>query len=85
MGNKKAKHDIYNDIRNSIFLTDSDLYSLIGKDGGGILVELVHEALKLHDFTKLDDYLRNEIKKFMYNDGEGKNVINNFMRLIYKK
>ncbi len=73
MGNKVTKREIYDELRNFLF-HDSDLYSLISNKGGGYLVELAREALKHNNFTKLDDYLRNEMKKFMYNDGEGKNV-----------
>ena len=62
---------------------ESDLYNLISNKGGGYLVELAREALKQNDFTKLDDYFRNEMKQFLYNDGEGKNVINISQRLMF--
>ena len=74
MGNKTSKQDIYYDIRHSMFFSDSYLYKLINNKGGGFLVDLVREALKLKDFTKLDGYLRNELVEFLYNKGEGKNV-----------
>jgi hypothetical protein len=79
MGNKVAREDIYNDIRNNIFISESELYKLISNKGDGYLVELARDALKQNDFTMLDDFLRNEMIKFLYNNGEGKNVINNYI------
>ncbi len=76
MGNKVAKEDIYNDIRNNILISESELYKLISNKGDGHLVELARDALKQNDFTMLDDFLRKEMIKFLYNNGAGKNVIN---------
>ena len=73
MGNKVTKREIYDDIRNGL-LNESDLYKIISNKGGGFLIELVREAIKSNNFIKVDEFLRNEMVKYLYNDGKGQNV-----------
>ncbi|CAM1318145.1 Nan (predicted) [Pycnogonum litorale] len=54
-------------------VTDSrPLYSLLNFTGGGELVEIMQEASRNRDFSKVDGMLEEKVKPFLYNDGEGK-------------
>ncbi len=80
MGNKTAKYEIYDDIRNGL-ANDSFLYRIIGLKGDGQLVELMKQSQSINDFTMLDEYLKKDLISFLYNRGEGQNV----KLLLFKK
>lgn len=51
-----------------------ELYKLANVNGSGILATLMKNALKNKDFTELDNFIRTEVVKFLYNKGEGEHV-----------
>jgi transient receptor potential cation channel subfamily V member 5 len=50
------------------------IYKIIGIQGGGILVDLMRDAMKSKNYNELDDYIKNEVVKYLYNDGDGELV-----------
>ena len=50
------------------------MYNFIDLKGGGELVELMKKANRTKNYHELDEKIRNELKQFLYNDGEGKTV-----------
>ena len=50
------------------------LYELIDLFGGGKLVNLMKEAINTNDYSKVDECIQNEVKQYLYNEGEGDNV-----------
>lgn len=78
MGNKytsskflEAKSKKFEDYENI-----PDLYRIICPKGGGELVNLAWTAYKMHDLTKIDTYIRNEVSKYLLNGGKGEQVKN---------
>ena len=64
-----------------------ELYKLVNVNEGGILTAMMKNALKNKDFTELDHFIKTEVVKFLYNDGQGEHVKkchNNFKK-FYKK
>lgn len=56
---------------------DSDtkkLYGLVDLKGGGELVELMKRARWTKNFKDVDEMIKNDVKKYLYNDGEGKKI-----------
>ncbi len=51
-----------------------ELYKFINVEGGGELLRLQKIANNTKDYTMLDNMIRNEVKNFLYNDGQGKDV-----------
>lgn len=49
-------------------------YSYIDLKGGGELVELMKKANRTKNYKELDETIKNELKRFLYNDGQGKIV-----------
>ena len=68
MGNKINKLEIYSDIRKSL-APQSELYKIIGIKGDGILVDLIAQ-----DSNNVDAYIKQEVGKLLFNDGDGKLV-----------
>lgn len=55
-----------------------ELYKLMNVNDGGILTNMMKQALKSKDYTELDDFIQNEVVKYLYNEGNGENVLNIF-------
>ena len=52
-----------------------DMTSIVGyKKYEGELIQLMQIAMKNNKYDKVDDYIRTEVVKYLYNDGRGKNV-----------
>ena len=51
-----------------------EIYKLVNMGGTGILVEMMKEALVTKNYKEIDDYIRNDVKKFLYNEGAGEQV-----------
>jgi hypothetical protein len=47
--------------------------------GGGEFIDVMRVANRTKDYTQIDAMIRDIIPKFLYNDGEGKSVGNNFV------
>jgi hypothetical protein len=66
-----------------------EVYKLVNLGGGGQLAELMIAALTKKDYTEVDNFIKNEVVKFLYNEGNGaqvrifiKNFYLNFSYLI---
>ena len=53
---------------------DTGFYNLIDLKGGGELVELMKKANRTKNYKELDETIRDNLKRFLYNGGEGKIV-----------
>ncbi|RNA19974.1 transient receptor potential cation channel subfamily V member 6-like isoform X2 [Brachionus plicatilis] len=73
MGNKQSNKEI-NKILFDDDLDKPDIYRLISKKGGGELVELAILAHRTKDFSRLDNFISSECKKFLINSGKGENI-----------
>lgn len=73
MGNKPSTKEI-NKILFDDDLEKPDIYSFISKKGNGKLVELAILANRTKDFSRLDDFIKNDCQKFLINCGKGENV-----------
>lgn len=55
-----------------------DIYKLLNVNGTGILVRLYKEAVTSKSYDELDAFIKNEVVKYLYNNGNGEHV-----RLIF--
>lgn len=51
-----------------------DIYKLLNVNGTGILVRLYKEAVTSKNYDELDGFIKNEVVKYLYNDGNGEHV-----------
>ncbi|CAF0937774.1 unnamed protein product, partial [Brachionus calyciflorus] len=51
-----------------------DIYKLLNVNGSGELVRLMKIALSTKDFTDLDNFIKTEVVKYLYNNGQGGNI-----------
>ena len=51
-----------------------EVYKLINLGGGGLLAELMITAITTKNYTDVDNYIKNEVVKWTYNDGKGAHV-----------
>uniref|UniRef100_A0A914XM03 Uncharacterized protein n=1 Tax=Plectus sambesii TaxID=2011161 RepID=A0A914XM03_9BILA len=58
-------------VKNQVNSGSKALYKLANLAGGGELVNLAKIARKTNEFTELDEKIRAEVPRFLYNDGEG--------------
>ena len=49
-----------------------EIYKYTDLKGGGELVELMKKANRTKNYQELDDKIRDELKRFLYDDGKGK-------------
>ena len=57
-----------------------EVYKLVNLGGGGVLAEMMITALTTKNFTEVDNYIKNEVVKFLYNEGRGAHVrLNNHL------
>jgi hypothetical protein len=55
--------------------TLKDLIKMVGyKKYEGELIQLMQIAIKNNKYDKVDDYIKTEVVKYLYNDGRGKYV-----------
>lgn len=52
----------------------NECYMYVDLKGGGKLVELMKKANRTKNYTELDETIRNELNRFLYNGGQGKIV-----------
>ena len=50
------------------------MYEFIDAKGGGSLTELMKKANRTKNYKELDETIKEGLKQFLYNDGEGKIV-----------
>ena len=50
------------------------LYQYLDMKGGGELVELMKKANKTKNYVELDETIKEGLKQFLYNEGNGKKV-----------
>jgi hypothetical protein len=51
-----------------------ELYKLVNVSGGGELARLMKIAIANKDFTELDNYIKTEVPRFLYNEGKGEKL-----------
>lgn len=51
-----------------------ELYKLVNVNGGGELARLMKHAIRSRNYEKVDAFIKTEVVKYLYNDGEGANV-----------
>lgn len=51
-----------------------DVYRIINPKGGGELIDLAWLAHRTHNLSLIDNYIRNEVSKYVLNDGKGEQV-----------
>ncbi|RNA00117.1 transient receptor potential cation channel subfamily V member 5 [Brachionus plicatilis] len=51
-----------------------DIYKLLNVNGGGELVRLMKIAIAKKDFTELDNFIKTEVVKYLYNEGKGEHI-----------
>ena len=51
-----------------------ELYKLLSMGGGGELYQLMKEAMHTKDYTQVDDVIKNQVVKFLYNEGKAEYV-----------
>ena len=66
--------------------TTTKIYSLVDLKKGGILVDIMREAFRSRDFSRVDDKLREIVTPFLYNQGRGKMIpISRIIRMRNKE
>ena len=60
---------------------DFELYNLVGINEDGELIKLIKKTFNPYkpNLSKVDDYIKKNVNKFLYNDGEGSMVIKIFI------
>lgn len=51
-----------------------DIYKLLNVNGSGELIRLMKLSLSTKNYTELDDFIKSEVVKYLYNDGKGEDV-----------
>ena len=59
------------------------ILKIVNLNGSGELIELWKEALVRKEYDQVDAYLRDTLPSWMYNDGNGENVIL-LLRFLHK-
>lgn len=52
-----------------------DIYKLINVNGGGELVRLMKLSMSTKNYNDIDNFIKTEVVKYLYNDGQGEHVI----------
>jgi hypothetical protein len=72
--NVTVKETIINDLEEED-TSIKDLTKMVGfKKYEGELIQLMQIAIKNNKYDKVDEYIKTEVVKYLYNDGRGKNV-----------
>lgn len=55
---------------------DFDIYKLVGINEDGELIQLIKKNFNPYseNFSKVDDFIKKNVNKFLYNNGEGSMV-----------
>ena len=74
MGLKFSTGNVTSGVKEQATGATRELYQYMDLKGGGELVELMKAAKKSKnkDYSKVDAKIRDELKRFLYNDGRGK-------------
>lgn len=51
-----------------------DIYKIISPNGEGELIDLARMAHRLKDYSRVDEYIRNEVATHLLNNGKGEMV-----------
>lgn len=60
-----------------------EIYKLVNVAGGGELARLMKIAVKTKDYTDVDNCIRNDVAKYLYNEGKGETVSNFSLSLSF--
>jgi hypothetical protein len=51
-----------------------EIYKLVNVNAGGILAQLMKKAIQTKNYTEIDDFIKTEVVKYLYNEGSGADV-----------
>ena len=51
-----------------------EVYKLVNLGGGGQLAQLMIDAITSKNYTEIDNFIKTEVIKYLYNNGEGAQV-----------
>ena len=51
-----------------------EIYKLVNVNAGGILAQLMKKAIQSKNYTEIDAFIKTEVVKYLYNDGNGADV-----------
>ncbi len=51
-----------------------ELYKIVNVSGGGELARLMKQAVQARNYRKVDQFIRTEVVKYLYNEGKGEHV-----------
>ena len=55
-----------------------EMFKILNLGSEGALEVLMKEASKSKNYTQVDEYIKTEVSKFLYNDGQGEHVFHLF-------
>jgi hypothetical protein len=55
-----------------------EMFKILNFGSEGALEVLMKEASKSKNYTQVDEYIKTEVSKFLYNDGQGEHVFLSF-------
>ena len=73
MGNTAS--DITDNVKAQADAQESPVYTLVDVKGRGELVKLMKAAKQTKDFGTIDNEIRKKVVTFLYNQGDGQDVI----------
>jgi hypothetical protein len=53
-----------------------EIYKLVNVNAGGILAQLMKKAIQTKNYTEIDEFIKTEVVKYLYNEGSGADVFN---------
>ena len=62
-----------------------EMFVILNFGSKGALDILMKEANKTKNYEPVDIYIKTEVVKFLYNDGNGEHVIKNFIKHFFKE
>jgi len=51
-----------------------EIYKLVNVNAGGILAQLMKKAIQSKNYTEIDAFIKTEVVKYLYNNGNGADV-----------
>jgi hypothetical protein len=51
-----------------------EIYKLVNVNAGGILAQLMKKAIQSKNYKEIDDFIKTEVVKYLYNNGNGMDV-----------
>lgn len=74
MGNKSSHKRLLAKTKLEDYDNIPDIYKIVSPKGDGELVLMAKIAHRRKDYTKMDEYIRTEVSKYLLNNGQGAKV-----------